>query len=719
MSPRCSTLIVLSLLIAAVVPAHSQVRSQIASLDDGIRAGGPLVTAGISRDQVRLTVLALTRQIRLEVLSQTGEPVFDSDFRPGNRLEWEAKDQRGSGLRDGIYGCIVTVEDLSGQISHRRGIFTIKDSAVSFDSVTQQAAAGSDEQENLTILQADEPSPFTLVSHDGKEGWIESASGGLTFNAGSISRNREAAPHLRLTPEGNVGIGVVEPQAKLDVAGLIRAAEGFQFSDGTILKMEGGSPVLVTEGSNGSSRTSVSAERKTARVLTTVGNIGVALAGTGSPGRVLGEEGGGPLFNTSYGQDAGPVTNGSYNAFFGYAAGGSNTTGLNNSFFGYKAGYSNTQGPSNSFFGESAGSSNTTGCCNSFFGTGAGWQNNGNYNSYFGEAAGGSTTTGNYNSFFGWNAAVSNTAGSGNSVFGFNAGLSNTTENNNTFVGAYSNGIGGITNAAAIGHRASVTQSNSLIIGSINGVNGATVDTNVGIGTTAPKGRLDVAGPVYSSAWGPLTGSGVALLYDTGGPWGMLLSYDSVTDHALDFAFRARTIDFRTGYYGNNIAMHVTDPGNVGIGTTSPTSKLTVTGNVEVKGTGNGILFPDGSALTSNSAARVRAITYLAGCDTCDVLTDADDQRTIFLNLIGAITINSVTCFSDAGSPIINLQRDSGIGGADILNINLTCTPSGTTSTDIVSAQSVLNLNDKLDFVMVSAGGVARRVTVAIKATVN
>jgi hypothetical protein len=36
----------------------------------------------------------------------------------------------------------------------------------------------------------------------------------------------------------------------------------------------------------------------------------------------------------------------------------------------------------------------------------------------------------------------------------------------------------------------------------------------------------------------------------------------------------------------------------------------------------------------------------------------------------------------------------------------------------IVGGETTLNLNDKLDFVMASAGG-ARRVTVAIKATVN
>jgi hypothetical protein len=39
-----------------------------------------------------------------------------------------------------------------------------------------------------------------------------------------------------------------------------------------------------------------------------------------------------------------------------------------------------------------------------------------------------------------------------------------------------------------------VTQSNSLVLGSINTVNGASADTSVGIGTTAPKTKLHMEG---------------------------------------------------------------------------------------------------------------------------------------------------------------------------------------------------------------------------------
>jgi hypothetical protein len=51
-----------------------------------------------------------------------------------------------------------------------------------------------------------------------------------------------------------------------------------------------------------------------------------------------------------------------------------------------------------------------------------------------------------------------------------------------------------LSNAGAIGSRAYVSASNSLVLGSINGINGAIASTNVGIGTTAPAYMLHVDG---------------------------------------------------------------------------------------------------------------------------------------------------------------------------------------------------------------------------------
>ena len=55
---------------------------------------------------------------------------------------------------------------------------------------------------------------------------------------------------------------------------------------------------------------------------------------------------------------------------------------------------------------------------------------------------------------------------------------------------------GAITNATAIGAKALVGASNSMVLGSINGVNSATASTKVGVGTTTPNSSLHVSGSV-------------------------------------------------------------------------------------------------------------------------------------------------------------------------------------------------------------------------------
>jgi hypothetical protein len=106
-------------------------------------------------------------------------------------------------------------------------------------------------------------------------------------------------------------------------------------------------------------------------------------------------------------------------------------------------------------------------------------------------------------------AGSTNVTGNDNVVVGLNAAAGNTMGSNNTIIGANANvGANNLTNATAVGYRAQVSQSNSLVLGSIAGVNFTDVDTNVGIGTPAPKTRLHVkSGKIYVEA----NGQGVVL----------------------------------------------------------------------------------------------------------------------------------------------------------------------------------------------------------------
>ena len=194
---------------------------------------------------------------------------------------------------------------------------------------------------------------------------------------------------------------------------------------------------------------------------------------------------------------AGP---GGLTTFLGFAG---NTTTTGNSVLGIGPGAlrANTSGSQNTATGVATLFNNTTGSLN----TASGWDalldnTSGANNTATGAGALFSTTNGGNNTAVGMVALYGNTTGSGNTAFGSNAGntptTGATTGSNNTFVGANSSPgtQTALSNATAIGAFATVTQSNSLVLGSINGVNGATADTLVGIGTTAPAAKLDVHG---------------------------------------------------------------------------------------------------------------------------------------------------------------------------------------------------------------------------------
>ena len=211
-------------------------------------------------------------------------------------------------------------------------------------------------------------------------------------------------------------------------------------------------------------------------------------------------------------------------------------------------------GGGNSFFGDFAGAVDTTGQFDAFLGYRSGQLN----------------TTGSNNTFVGSDAGTLNTDGSGNTFVGVSAGAANTTGIRNTIVGAGATfGSANLSNATAIGHNAEVDQSNSLVLGSIGGVNGG-IDTNVGIGTTAPVFRLHVVDH---------SNTGLRVQTNTGG--GTIASFGGNGDFQID------AVNVTGGRF------IVQQGGNVGIGTASPDSKLTVNGTADKLGGGSWATFSD------------------------------------------------------------------------------------------------------------------------------
>ena len=180
-------------------------------------------------------------------------------------------------------------------------------------------------------------------------------------------------------------------------------------------------------------------------------------------------------------------TTGNSNVGIGAFALQDNTVTQENVAIGYGAGVhldgtANTVG-GNTFIGAYAGGGgNITGSNKGIRNTGIG------YNTLTGITTGGSNTA------IGNNALSGNTTGSTNIAIGQNAGNSISAGINNSFLGVETDGAASILNATAVGYRAYAGQSNSIVLGGINGVNGATANTRVGIGTSTPDSTLSVAG---------------------------------------------------------------------------------------------------------------------------------------------------------------------------------------------------------------------------------
>jgi hypothetical protein len=485
---------------------------------------------------------------------------------------------------------------------------------------------------------------------------------------------------------GNVGIGTTTPAAKLDINGNQNIVGNVNVSGNLALPN------------------------------TTSGSVGVVTLG-GAP--FLHNFG---TNNTFLGVSAGNFTmTGTANTASGALALSANTTGFNNNANGAFALASNTTGMHNTASGPNALTSNTTGSSNTAEGAGSL----------------GGNTTGSGNTANGHVALNFNTTGSNNTAIGFQAGQTanpNLTGSNNTFIG-FNAGPGTptqLTNAAAIGASALVNCNNCIVLGD------STMPMSVGIRTNSPGQALSVAGTIESTSGGFKFPNGTVQTTAAAGGGGTVTSITAGAGLSATPAnpiTTSGTVGIGTGGVTNSMLANSSITVNAGTGLTGGGAvtlgnslTLSNTGVLSFNGrpglvtpTSGDYSFPQISGTATSAqlpaASLVRAITYLAGCDSCSLLTTADSQNTIFLNLIGSMTINSVTCFSDAGAPTVNIQLNHGGTLTNILSANLTCSATGATSSSF--STSVLSLNDSLNFIMATADGVAKRVTLVIKATVN
>jgi hypothetical protein len=95
-----------------------------------------------------------------------------------------------------------------------------------------ETPAGDDSAQ--TILRDGKERSVTVTTHDGQNGQVTSTSGALKLSTGDVLTSNDKE-HVRITEQGQVGIGTTTPEATLDVNGTIRARGGIRFDDGTVL----------------------------------------------------------------------------------------------------------------------------------------------------------------------------------------------------------------------------------------------------------------------------------------------------------------------------------------------------------------------------------------------------------------------------------------------------------------------------------------------------
>lgn len=246
------------------------------------------------------------------------------------------------------------------------------------------------------------------------------------------------------------------------------------------------------------------------------------------------------------------LTTGDRNSFLGEYAGENVTTGSDNSFFGYSAGVANNLGFGNTFIGSRAGSSGGNTTYSTFVGESSGIAASGSRNTFVGSQSGTVTTSGDRNAFFGNNTGSTNTLGANNTIIGSDADVLGNT----------------LRNATAVGYRAAVGADQSLVLGSIAGINGCgdfgsfCDSVNVGIGTTTPLARLHIVGGADAG----LAGAGYLVTGDVA---------------ALNVVIDNNEIMARNNGAISQLLLNA-DGGNVGIGTTSAQDTLHVDGIIRV-----------------------------------------------------------------------------------------------------------------------------------------
>lgn len=317
--------------------------------------------------------------------------------------------------------------------------------------------------------------------------------------------------------------------------------------------------------------------------------------------------------NTSFGvATISPFSSGTNNTAFGIFALSQNNTGSDNTANGSNALFTNTSGSRNTANGFLALRGNSSGSFNTAIGSGTLSDNN----------------TGSNNTANGYDALANNTTGTNNTAIGVNTLITNNAGSFNTAIGSDANVSSTIfTNATAIGSKALAGNNNVLILGSINGINGATSSVNVGIGTTSPQTKLEVVdvnktttvttegnlNVITNNPQAINIGASISLggtNNDAGSLYRTFATIEGRKSNSTT-ANNAGYLLFKTSDGSLTEKMRITNLGDVGIGTPNPGGQFELTLNEGRKPTSNTWIIPSDARLKTVNGIYEKGLTEI------------------------------------------------------------------------------------------------------------
>jgi hypothetical protein len=112
-------------------------------------AAAAAVTASVAGSGVRFAAPVAALQLRLELYAANGERVYDSGARPGSVLDWQPADV-AQGLADGSYLCVITVKDIQGRSKQRLGTLSLAAGQTTLQRVREQEVTDAQKQSLTT-----------------------------------------------------------------------------------------------------------------------------------------------------------------------------------------------------------------------------------------------------------------------------------------------------------------------------------------------------------------------------------------------------------------------------------------------------------------------------------------------------------------------------------------------------------------------------------------